>query len=430
MPVAEAMMKGKPVLIACLTTLICAFAAGGAAGRDVDAAAAVASSPAAAFWSAVRDQLQGRYYPGPTTDVAEIVRGAEAALAERCRVSGAACPEQTGVEVAQKAIADLGDRHTRLSRPAPDAVARRGPMAQASALGWIVRAGRTPGALYVAWVSPDGPAALAGVRRFDRLIVAEDETAAGLTARSTPLKLGLARDVAVVEVELTPGPARIALPRLDWAGRYAVLQFPSGAGDGVAQHAHDLVRRAREEGAQGLVLDLRDNPGGGVQCAAMAAAFMDYQVVMTERAGGRRTITVDEGGVRVEEAGEVEDLRLERPVRWGGPLAILVNEGTGSCAEAVAIQASLAGRAHIVGEPSVGVGNNVIQPVDLPGGWRLLMTVAYGSRPNGEALPSRPPLDVEVADDPLSIADSGRDKALDAALEWLRRARSPSVAQP
>jgi len=100
-----------------------------------------------------------------------------------------------------------------------------------------------------------------------------------------------------------------------------------------------------------------------------------------------------------------------------------VNQGTGSCAEAVAIQASLAGRAHIFGEPSVGVGNNVIQPVDLPGGWRLLMTVAYGSRPNGEALPSRPPLDVEVADDPLSIADSGHDKALDAALEWLRRAR-------
>jgi carboxyl-terminal processing protease len=153
----------------------------------------------------------------------------------------------------------------------------------------------------------------------------------------------------------------------------------------------------------------------------MASAFVAYSTVMTDREGYRRVLTVSPGDARMVADDHVEALTLERPARWTGPMAILVNDNTGSCAEAVAIQASRAGRALIVGEPSIGVGNNTVQPAPLPEGWRLLMTVAWSTTPAGEALPPRPPLDVEVADDPLAIAATGRDAVLEAAVEHLGR---------
>lgn len=389
------------------------------------AATPAAASPATDFLAAVRGHLDEAYYAKPGVDVAAIMDDARRRLEATCAPLGDDCPLEAGVEAARTALAALGDSHTRIDRPpasagGPGPRGPGGPPAPTSPMGWAVRQVRGGEALYVAWVAPDGPAARAGVRRHDVVLDADGRTAAVLSALDQPATLRLSRAGATLEVALTPEAGRGGpTPRLDRIGDIAVLQFPVGAGEGVAQAAHDLVARTRAEGARAMILDLRDNGGGGVQCAAMASAFLDYEIVHTDRAGDRRVITVSPGRVRIVDGEEVEELAVERPARWTGPLAILVNDNNGSCSEAVSIQASRAGRARIVGEPSVGVGNNVIQPAPLPGGWRLLMTVAWSTTPDGEALPPRPTLDAEVEDDPLAIARTGRDAVLEAAVEMM-----------
>lgn len=394
------------------------------AALSIALAGPAAASPATDFLAAVRARIDEGYHAKPGVDVKAIFDAAEGRLAQACAPLGDACALETGAAEAREAIKALGDAHTRLEEPAPlVGAAVVGPAARLAPLGWMIKKERNGDALYVAWVAPGGPAEKAGVRRHDVLLAPSGMTATALTATAEAGRHTLSRGGRTYEVELTPqGGAPIPMPRLDRVGDIAVLQVPAGAGDGVGQAAHDLIARARAEGARAMILDLRDNGGGGVQCAAVGSAFVDYSIVQTGPEGDRRVLTVTPGAVRVVTDGsdQVEELVLERPTRWDGPLTILVNDNTGSCSEAVAIQAALAGRARIVGEPTVGVGNNVVMTYPVEAGWRLVMTVAYSTTPEGKALPPRPPLNIEVADDPVAIARTGRDPVLEAAVQALK----------
>jgi carboxyl-terminal processing protease len=386
------------------------------------AASPVAASPATDFFDLVRSRIEERYYAKPGVDVAAILDAAEQGLASACQAAVDTCSVEFGIEAARQAVAALGDSHTRLEQVTPSLGAAAGPAARSTPLGWMVRSVRGGDALYVAWVAPEGPAARAGVRRHDLIVGSSGAGAAALTSLAEPARLTLSREGRSFVAELTPQTAAASpMPRLDFFGDIALLQLPTGSGDGVAQAAHDLIARAQGEGAKALILDLRDNGGGGVQCAAIASAFVDYAIVQTDRDGSRRVLTVTPGEVRVVSEDGVEMLTVERPARWTGPMAILVNDNTASCSEAVAVQAARAGRALIIGEPTVGVGNNVVAPVPLTDGWRMVMAVAYSTTLEGESLPSRPPLDIEVEDDPLEIAATGRDRVLETAIERLGR---------
>lgn len=385
-----------------------------------------AASPATDFLDAVRERIEAGYYPKPGVDPKAIFDAAEVRLAALCADQGDACPLELGVVEAREAVKALGDSHTRLEEPAPlvgSAVV--GPAARLAPLGWMIKKERNGDALYVAWVAPGGPAEQAGVRRHDVVLAPAGMTATALTATAQAGRHTLSREGRSYEVDLSPQDgAPIPMPRLDRAGDVAVLQVPAGSGDGVAQSAHDLIAQARAQGVRALILDLRDNGGGGVQCAGVASAFVDYAIVQTNPNGGRRVLTVTPGQVRVvtDDSDDVEQLVLDRPTRWEGPLVVLVNDNTGSCSEAVAINLAKAGKAKIIGEPTIGVGNNVVMTYPVEAGWRLVMTVAYSTTLDGSPVPARPPLDIEVADDPVAIARTGRDPVLDAALEALKGA--------
>lgn len=151
---------------------------------------------------------------------------------------------------------------------------------------------------------------------------------------------------------------------------------------GFSEATADELRRAlaRLAGAnggplRGLVLDLRDNPGGDLDAATAAAdLFLDY-------------------GVIVSGAGRAPDARFSVTARpgdalGGAPLAVLVNGGTASASEILAGALHDHGRAVIVGRATFGKGS-VQTLLPLSDGHALKLTTSHYYTPSGASLSGR-----------------------------------------
>lgn len=125
-------------------------------------------------------------------------------------------------------------------------------------------------------------------------------------------------------------------------------QFSSGATEGI----QEAIRAAEELGATGIILDLRNNPGGLVfEAMGVASQFLPdgtplYQEVDAE--GNANVVeTVGSNGVYQD-----------------GPLVVLVNEYSASSSEIVASSIEEAGRAPLIGEQTIGTGT-VLLPFEV-----------------------------------------------------------------
>jgi carboxyl-terminal processing protease len=196
-------------------------------------------------------------------------------------------------------------------------------------------------------------------------------------------------EIPVVEGELVRGIAHVQLS-----------SFTSGAGDEVS----GAVERLLDRGADGVVLDLRDNGGGLLnEAVAVVSVFIpDGKIVSTR------------GRSRPERVYEATGGAIDADV----PVAVLVNDRSASASEIVAGALQDRDRARIVGTRTFGKGVfQEIQP--LPNGGALDITVGEYFLPSGRNLggggPSRgaglTPA-VRAEDDPKTP----RDEALAAAV--------------
>jgi carboxyl-terminal processing protease len=263
-----------------------------------------------------------------------------------------------------------------------------------------------------------GPAQAAGVQVGDTIVrIGGERTArmsmARVTARilgppGTPVHLQLSRnghlldlDVRRALIHAAPVHARL----VSYLGRrYGVVQIASfSVGTSV------LVRRELErlthEGADGIVLDLRENPGGLVaQAVNVASLFIDHGVVVSLQ------------GLHQPQ----EVLRASRGRATTLPLVVLVDRYTASAAEIVAAALRDNHRATIVGERTFGKA--LVQAVDpLTNGAALELSIAHYTTPSGQDL-SGSGLDPQIRarDD----ARTGQDEALSTALRVLARPAS------
>ncbi|HEX4910605.1 MAG TPA: carboxy terminal-processing peptidase [Permianibacter sp.] len=118
----------------------------------------------------------------------------------------------------------------------------------------------------------------------------------------------------------------------------------------VARDVRDLLQKLKAEKVDGVVLDLRNNGGGGLdEAAQMTGLFIDEGPVVQER----------------NQIGQVSVLPDEEPgVTWDGPLVVLINGQSASASEIVAAALQDYGRALVIGETSFGKGT-VQTVVDL-----------------------------------------------------------------
>jgi carboxyl-terminal processing protease len=180
-----------------------------------------------------------------------------------------------------------------------------------------------------------------------------------------------------------------------------VKQFQERTHDELLAAAAKL--RAQAGGTlQGVLLDLRSDPGGLVdQAADVADEFLDGGVIYTTRHRGQ----------------VVDDVRARAGGAFvGEPCVILVDQYTASASELVAGALQDQHRATVVGEPTFGKGS-VQSIVALPGGAGMRLTVARYYTPSGHAIQAdgvHPDVTVESKKEDGAV--SYREKDLDGHL--------------
>jgi carboxyl-terminal processing protease len=251
----------------------------------------------------------------------------------------------------------------------------------------------------------NGPAREAGVRRGDIIVRIEGRPAGKLTfdqalnlikgEKGTLVHMTLHRAdhgplrVTVVRQEITLPSLRAHLVRFHGAklGYLRLLSFPDASAERLQQATASLVRR----GAQGIVLDLRENPGGLLTQAVRAVSIFLEEGVVCTVAGLHQDETT------YEVTGSATYPKL--------PLVVAVNRGSASAAEIVAAALQDHERAVVVGRRTYGKASvQSIRP--LSNGTALKLTTAMYLTPAGRDLTGRGVRPkVRVGDDPLTELD-------------------------
>lgn len=168
----------------------------------------------------------------------------------------------------------------------------------------------------------------------------------------------------------------------------------AGFDDGIANELRTALRDAQDQGAQGLVLDLRNNPGGVLdEAIAVASQFLtNGNVLLIKDASGKvAPIPVQPGAV----APKI-------------PMDVLVNVGSASAAEIVAGALSDAHRAELIGETTFGTGT-VLNEFPLPGGSAMLLAIKEWLTPDGQSFWHKgitPQIQVELPQDVIPLVPS------------------------
>lgn len=174
--------------------------------------------------------------------------------------------------------------------------------------------------------------------------------------------------------------------------------------------------------ADGIIIDLRGNPGG---LAAMLMGISGYFVSERVSLGVMKT---REGELRFFANPRLVNASGERVEAFGGPVAILVDSMSGSASECFAGGMQSIGRARIFGQTSMGQALPALFD-RLPNGDLLIH--AYGDfvTATGTRLEGRGVIPDESV--PLERADllAGRDRTMEAALAWIDKSKGSRTPQ-
>jgi carboxyl-terminal processing protease len=263
-------------------------------------------------------------------------------------------------------------------------------------------------------VSPlDGsPAEEAGLRAGDRILAIDGRSTAGESVNSLVFEV---RGEAGTDVTLT---VERGDERLDITITRAVIDLQEVSAelldDGIGYIRltsftdrapgmfRDALQSLLDQGADGIVFDLRGNPGGYI----VAAQGIGSEFV----ASGELLFTV-------ESDGNVQEWRSESGILQSGqvPVVVLVDGGSASASEIVAAALQEHDRATIVGEPTFG--KNTVQIWNsLPNGGGLRLTTDRWFTPNHNSVAPdgvQPDVVVPAPADPTSAADPQLDRAVD-----------------
>jgi carboxyl-terminal processing protease len=222
-------------------------------------------------------------------------------------------------------------------------------------------------------------------------------------AEGSSVKIGIMRDGNQEPLQFTLKRSRVELHSvrseiLEPGFAYArISEFSDTTGDDLAAAMKDM-RKRNGAALRGLVLDLRDNPGGVLDAAvAVSDLFL-------------------ESGVIVSAKGRTPDSKFEMDatpgdVLNGAPIIVLVNGGSASAAEIVAGALKDHQRAKLMGRTTFGKGS-VQTIIPLAGERAVKLTTSLYYTPSGVSINHRGIApDIEVERDPKPAAADVPDDA-------------------
>ncbi len=188
-------------------------------------------------------------------------------------------------------------------------------------------------------------------------------------------------------------------------GTIGYIQITSFADD-TAELVQKAATDFKAQGVKGIILDLRDNPGGLLDSSVKVSSLWlkDGTKILDQKEGKTVTDTEVSSGANTLQ---------------GIPTVILINGGSASASEITAGALHDNKAAYIIGEKSYGKGV-VQQLINFRDGSQLKVTVASWYRPNGQNINHKgitPDKVVKLTDEQ---AQAGTDTQLDAALAYLK----------
>lgn len=241
--------------------------------------------------------------------------------------------------------------------------------------------------LMVVQVIPDGPSEKAGIQAGDRILIADTVQLFGADLNSqkvigtlkgvagSSVKLSLFRPAEDLHQEIEVQRAEVGLNSVssafllnDSVGLLKLTKFTARSAREVRRALRDL----QNAGAQNIILDLRDNPGGLLAAAdQIADEFLSkgQMIVFTK-----------------DRQGTIEEFYASRKGLFEkGKLAILINRGSASASEIVAGAVQDHQRGLIVGRRSFGKGL-VQEEISLKDGSKMRLTTQRYYTPSGRSI--------------------------------------------
>lgn len=261
----------------------------------------------------------------------------------------------------------------------------------------------------------DSPAERAGLHAGDKILAIDGKDTRGLALdaavklirgkQGTKVKLTISRDGFSSAKDYEIIRDKIVIKSVQWRmeGDIAyikVLQF----GDETAKDFDGVVSKVILKNPRGIILDLRNNPGGYLDAAIkMAGEWVPDDVVVYERSKGK-----DEG-FKAYGKGRLKDFKT----------MVLIDKGSASASEIVSGALKDWNKATLVGEKSFGKGS-VQDYNEFSDGSALKLTIALWLTPKGTSINGQgiePNVAVAVSD---ADAQAGKDPQLDKAKELLK----------
>ncbi len=242
------------------------------------------------------------------------------------------------------------------------------------------------GKLLIVSPIPGGPAEAADIRAGDIILEVDGESTEGLSLLEAVSKirgpkgstvtllvkhLG-ALDPVTITVKRGIIPLVSVILRSQPGDRFAHVRVTNFYPN-TAEKLREVVLNAIADGAEGLILDVRNNDGGTLNAVVdIASMFLEPEddlVLYVEKGDGTRT------NWRVRESAVAQDI----------PMVLLVNERSASSSEVLAGALQDHERATVIGTSTFGKGSvNILRPLSNGGG--LYITIAHWYTPLGRLI--------------------------------------------